>query len=45
MQGMDYQTTENGPVWIFGSPLFYEYVVGFDQEQMQVPPHRLRSFW
>ena len=27
---MDYVTTDNGPVWIFGTPLFYEYVVGFD---------------
>lgn len=54
-EAMDYQTKENGPVWIFGSPLFYEplgpkkrallrclrYVVGFDQEQKQVPRRHL----
>ena len=33
---MDYVTTENGPVWIFGTPLFYEYVVGFDQISREV---------
>jgi len=33
---MDYFTEDNGPVWIFGSPLFYEYVVGFDQVSNQV---------
>lgn len=27
---MDYLTQENGPVWIVGTPLFYEFVVGFD---------------
>jgi len=27
---MDYNTEKNGPVWIFGTPLFYEYTVGFD---------------
>jgi len=42
---MDYVTTDNGPVWIFGTPLFYEYVVGFDHisravsfEQMTCEP-------
>mmetsp|Transcript_70326 Transcript_70326/g.139422 ORF Transcript_70326/g.139422 Transcript_70326/m.139422 type:complete len:529 (+) Transcript_70326:69-1655(+) len=27
---MEYQTQKNGPVWIFGTPLFYEYDVGYD---------------
>lgn len=27
---MDMQTKKNGPVWILGSPLFYEYTVGYD---------------
>lgn len=26
----DYATAANGPVWILGSSLFYEYVVGYD---------------
>lgn len=26
----DYATTHNGPVWILGSPLFYEHTVSFD---------------
>jgi hypothetical protein len=26
----EYQTRANGPVWIFGTPLFYQYVVGYD---------------
>jgi hypothetical protein len=25
-----YDTNKNGPVWILGTPLFYEFVVGFD---------------
>jgi hypothetical protein len=29
---MDYQTRENGPVWILGTPLFYEFRVGYDLE-------------
>jgi len=29
---MDYQTEQNGPVWILGLPIFYEYVVGYDME-------------
>jgi len=29
---MDYDTRANGPVWILGTPLFYEYVVGYDME-------------
>jgi len=27
---MQYDTTSNGPVWIIGTPLFYEYTVGFN---------------
>eukprot|EP00928_Gymnodinium_smaydae_P070654 TRINITY_DN5444_c0_g3_i3.p1 TRINITY_DN5444_c0_g3~~TRINITY_DN5444_c0_g3_i3.p1 ORF type:complete len:627 (-),score=112.97 TRINITY_DN5444_c0_g3_i3:196-2076(-) len=27
---MEYNTKDNGPVWIFGTPLFYEYQVGYD---------------
>jgi len=27
---MQYQTRANGPVWIIGTPLFYQYVVGYD---------------
>mmetsp|Transcript_29178 Transcript_29178/g.51018 ORF Transcript_29178/g.51018 Transcript_29178/m.51018 type:complete len:722 (-) Transcript_29178:128-2293(-) len=27
---MDYQTEKNGPVWILGTPIFYEYQVGYD---------------
>jgi hypothetical protein len=27
---MDYDTKENGPVWILGTPVFYEYRVGYD---------------
>jgi len=27
---MEYPTQKNGPVWIFGTPLFYEYDVGYD---------------
>jgi len=27
---MKYDTKENGPVWIFGTPFFYEYTVGYD---------------
>jgi hypothetical protein len=29
---MDYSTRENGPVWILGTPLFYEFRVGYDLE-------------
>merc|ERR1719253_99701 len=25
----DYNTAENGPVWILGTPLFYQYTVGY----------------
>mmetsp|Transcript_18452 Transcript_18452/g.50661 ORF Transcript_18452/g.50661 Transcript_18452/m.50661 type:complete len:575 (-) Transcript_18452:156-1880(-) len=32
----DYVTQMNGPIWILGSPLFYEYVVGFDLKSMSV---------
>lgn len=27
---MDYNTKQNGPVWILGTPLFYEFNVGYD---------------
>lgn len=27
---MDYPTVKNGPVWILGTPFFYEYQVGYD---------------
>jgi hypothetical protein len=27
---MDYNTQKNGPVWILGTPFFYEYHVGYD---------------
>jgi len=27
---MDYITKVNGPIWILGTPLFYEFVVGYD---------------
>eukprot|EP00437_Effrenium_voratum_P004424 CAMPEP_0181433836 /NCGR_PEP_ID=MMETSP1110-20121109/19506_1 /TAXON_ID=174948 /ORGANISM="Symbiodinium sp., Strain CCMP421" /LENGTH=481 /DNA_ID=CAMNT_0023557319 /DNA_START=119 /DNA_END=1562 /DNA_ORIENTATION=- len=33
---MDYYTGENGPVWIFGMPLFFEYTVGFDLNANEV---------
>jgi len=26
----DMNTAENGPVWIFGMPLFYDYTIGYD---------------
>jgi len=29
---MDYSTQQNGPVWILGTPIFYEYQVGYDLE-------------
>jgi len=35
-EGSDYITTRNGPIWIVGTPLFYEYNVGFDMESMSV---------
>jgi len=35
-EGSDYITTKNGPIWIVGTPLFYEYNVGFDMESMSV---------
>jgi hypothetical protein len=34
--GPDYVTEKNGPIWIAGSPLFYEYVVGYDYSTMSV---------
>lgn len=27
---MEYSTEQNGPVWILGTPVFYEYQVGYD---------------
>lgn len=27
---MDYPTKANGPIWILGTPFFYEYTVGYD---------------
>jgi hypothetical protein len=27
---MDYNTEQNGPVWILGTPVFYQYQVGYD---------------
>lgn len=27
---IEYETDQNGPVWVLGMPLFYEYQVGFD---------------
>lgn len=33
---MEYITQKNGPVWIFGHPLFYEYNVGYDMSTKQV---------
>jgi len=32
----DYFTQNNGPVWIFGHPLFYEYNVGYDMSTKQI---------
>jgi hypothetical protein len=29
-QAMEYNTWKNGPVWILGTPFFYEYQIGFD---------------
>jgi len=33
---MEYFTQKNGPVWIFGHPLFYEYNVGYDMSTKQI---------
>jgi len=30
---MEINTKDNGPVWIFGSPIFYEYSVGYDLDR------------
>jgi len=30
--GQDYVTEKNGPIWIVGTPLFYEYNVGYDMK-------------
>lgn len=32
LNAIDYTTTQNGPVWIFGTPFFYAYKIGFDLE-------------
>lgn len=29
---MEYSTEQNGPVWILGTPIFYEYQVGYDMQ-------------
>lgn len=34
--GMEYETSANGPVWILGTPLFFEYVVGYDMDQRKI---------
>jgi len=33
---MEYDTKANGPVWILGTPLFFNYVVGYDLDQRTV---------
>eukprot|EP00930_Biecheleria_cincta_P002376 TRINITY_DN103382_c0_g1_i1.p1 TRINITY_DN103382_c0_g1~~TRINITY_DN103382_c0_g1_i1.p1 ORF type:complete len:519 (+),score=56.83 TRINITY_DN103382_c0_g1_i1:109-1665(+) len=33
---MQYVTEKNGPIWIFGTPLFYEYNVGYDLGSKQI---------
>jgi len=33
---MEYFTKNNGPIWIFGTPLFYEYDVGYDMSSKQI---------
>lgn len=33
---MEYRTQKNGPIWIFGTPLFYEYDVGYDMATKQM---------
>jgi hypothetical protein len=33
---MEYDTQANGPVWILGTPLFYDYVVGYDMDQKTI---------
>jgi len=32
---MDITTKDHGPVWIFGSPIFYEYTVGYDLDKSE----------
>lgn len=34
--GMQYVTQKNGPIWIFGTPLFYEYNVGYDLSSKKI---------
>jgi len=36
LDGLDYYTQENGPVWIFGMPIFYEYTMGYDLENLAI---------
>lgn len=36
----DYRTEKNGFIWIFGTPLFYEYDVGFDSSSNQISLRR-----
>mmetsp|Transcript_2300 Transcript_2300/g.4335 ORF Transcript_2300/g.4335 Transcript_2300/m.4335 type:complete len:517 (-) Transcript_2300:31-1581(-) len=36
----DYITQKNGPVWIFGHPLFYEYNIGYDLSTKQISLQR-----
>jgi len=30
---MQYPTEQNGPVWVLGLPLFYQYSIGYDVQQ------------
>jgi hypothetical protein len=38
--GSDYITELNGPIWILGTPLFYEYTVGYDYSSLSVSLER-----
>jgi hypothetical protein len=33
---LEYPTNKNGPVWILGTPLFYEYTVGYDLDNNKI---------
>jgi len=35
---MEYPTIENGPIWILGMPLFYEFTVAFDTSHTSTSP-------
>jgi len=37
---MEYRSQQNGPMWIFGTPLFYEYNVGYDMSTKQISLQR-----